>query len=84
MGEHCVITEIAICYDYFPTDTLEAILRNDLRQGDLPFLSTDAILHISEILWKRRPIVDSEYETRKKEFWKQMQEKYFDLDEDTE
>lgn len=79
-----MITEIAICYDYFPTDTLEAILRNDLRQGDTPFLSTDAILHISEILWKRRPIVDPGYEFRKKEFWKQMEEKYFDLEEDTE
>ena len=79
-----MITEIAICCDYFPTDTLENILRNDLRQGNTPFLSTDAILHISEILWKRRPIVDPEYETRKKEFWKRLQEKYYDLDEDTE
>ena len=79
-----MITEIAICYDYFPVDTLETILRNDLQQGDDSFLSTDAILHICEILCKRRPIVDPEYETRKKKFWKQMQEKYFDLDEDTE
>ena len=79
-----MITEIAICYDYFPTDTLEAILRNDLWQGDSPYLSTDAILHISEILCKRRPITDPEYEKRKKEFWQQLQAKYFDLDEGTE
>ena len=79
-----MITEIAICYDYFPTDTLEAILRNDLQQGDTPFLSTDAILHISEILWKRRPFVDPEYETRKMEFWKQLHEKYFNIEEDDE
>lgn len=79
-----MITEIAICYDYFPTDTLEAILRNDLWQGDSPFLSTDAILHISEILCKRRPITDPEYEKCKKEFWQQLQAKYFEIDEDTE
>ena len=79
-----MITEIAICYDYFPTDTLEAILRNDLWKGDASVLSTDAILHISKILCKRRPITDQEYEKRKNKFWQQLQAKYFELDEDTE
>ncbi len=79
-----MITEISICYDFFSTEELEKILQNDLHQGDTPFLSTDAILHICEILWKRRPIADPEYETRKREFWKQLYEKYFDIDEDDE
>lgn len=84
LGCEYMIIEIAICYDYFPVATLETILQSDLKQGDTPFLSTEAILHISEILWKRRPIMDPEYETRKKEFWKRLQEKYFDVEEDDE
>ena len=79
-----MIIEIAICYDYFSVATLETILQNDLKQGDTSFLSTEAILHICEILWKRRPIADPEYETRKKEFCKQLQDKYFDVEEDDE
>ena len=79
-----MINDIAICYDYFSTDTLEAILRNDLRLGDASFLSTDAILHISSILWKRSPIMDPEYERRKEEFWNYLQAKYFEPEENPE
>lgn len=78
-----MITEIAICYDYFPTATLEDILRNDLWM-DSPFLSYDAIFHIRSILNKRRPIMNPEREARKNEMWKELQEKYFGPDGITE
>lgn len=77
-----MITEIAIYYDCFPTNTLETILQNDLRHGDASALSTEAVLHICEILWKRRMIVDPEFETRKKEFWKRLQDQYFNAEDD--
>lgn len=84
MGMSELITEISICYDYFPTAVLESILRNDLWQEDKPFLSTDAILHICDILCKRRPLIDPERRARADERWKEIQAMFLDPDEENE